>query len=89
MKTTHTPTAARTLYLIEFYANHPQTLDPGWEIHFAWVFAADSALATAKLKAHRGRRFDCFITCEQQSEIFPLVGNFRVNTRDANLFIIH
>lgn len=78
----------KTLFLIEFYTNHPKH-GSGWEINFAWVFAPDKAAAKAKLQTQQGKRFDCVITCEQQAEIVPLSGSFRVNTPDANLFILH
>lgn len=75
------------LYLIEFYTKHPTTGEGGWAIHFAWVYAVNKAEAKQKLKANR-RRFDEVITCEQQASIVPLAGDFKVNTPDANLFII-
>lgn len=80
--------ATKNLYLIEFYTNNLVTGESGWEINFAWVRATDKVEAEAKLKANQGKRFDCVITCEEQAEIFPLAGDFRVNTPDANLFII-
>lgn len=76
------------LYLIEFYTIDPKTREEGWDINFAWVHAADSEEARAKLAANQGSRFDRVIQTTQQSEIFPLAGDFRVNTPDANLFII-
>ena len=86
----------KMLFLIEFYTNHPEGVkrgvildhEHGWDINFAWVYADDKAAAKALLEANQGLRFDCVITCEQQAQIVPLYGNFRVNTPDANLFIL-
>ena len=69
------------LYLIEFY-----TTDG--DINFAWVYAADKPAARGKLAESQGNRLDEVITTEEQAVIVPLAGNFRVNTPDANLFII-
>lgn len=79
----------RPLYLIEFYTVNPETGEGGWEINFAWVFALNAEQAKRKLRNNQGNRFDEVITCEQQAEIVPLHGDFRVNTPDANLFIIN
>lgn len=84
MKTT---TTKPNIYLIEFYANHP-IHGTGWEINFAWVYGTSKSNAVDKLKQNQGNRFDCVITNEEQAEIFPLVGKFRVNCSNANLFII-
>lgn len=81
-----TETKTTGLYLIEFYANGPQGQE-GWEINFAWVYASDRQAAKDKLKKRQGKRFYEVILCDEQAEIIPLVGNFRVNTRNANLFI--
>lgn len=78
----------KNLYLIEFYTNS-KTGVSGWEINFAWVFAISKAKAREKLAAQQGSRFDEVITCEQQASITPLSGQFRVNTPDANLFILN
>ena len=54
-------------------------------------FTADLASqpeAVSKLKAEQGSRFDVVITINEAANIVPLAGNFRVNTADANLFII-
>lgn len=83
------PSAIKNLYLIEFYTNNLKTGESGWEINFAWVFAISRAQAETRLATNQGSRFDCVITCEQQASIFPLAGQFRVNTPDANLFIIN
>ena len=79
----------KNLYLIEFYTNNPATGESGWDINFAWVYADDRDGAICKLKASQGRRFDCLITCEEHAEITHLAGYFRVNTPDANLFILN
>jgi hypothetical protein len=83
----------RNLYLIEFYTVKPATVTHpairGWDINFAWVYAADKAEAKHKLAKFQGNRFDCVITCEQQAEISPLAGEFRLGTPNANLFIIN
>jgi hypothetical protein len=86
-------TTAQSLYLIEFYTNEPNGRggfkhDSAWDINFAWVFAADRKAAKAKLAANQGARFCEVILCDEQAEITKLAGNFRVNTPDANLFII-
>jgi hypothetical protein len=93
--TTHNASAAKqALFLIEFYTNEPdarggfKTNSGGWDINFAWCFAANSGDAECKLKANQGARFDVVITCDEQAKIAPLAGEFRVNTPDANLFII-
>ncbi len=83
-----TMTAKQSLWLIEFYTNNLSTNKHGWEINFAWVYAVDAYQAVSKLKINQGERFDCLITIEEQAEITPLTGDFRVNTPDANLFII-
>ena len=77
----------KNLYLIEFYTNSATGVS-GWEINFAWVRAESKAAAKAKLQLNQGPRFDCVITSEEQAEIVPLAGDFRVNTPDANLFIL-
>jgi hypothetical protein len=77
----------KNLYLIEFYTNSATGVS-GWEINFAWVREESKAAAKAKLQLNLGRRFDCVITNEEHAEIFPLAGDFRVNTTDANLFIL-
>lgn len=79
----------KNLYLIEFYTNRPGHVNDGWGINFAWVFAADKDEAIIKLRKLQGPRFDCVITIEQQAEITPLMGDFRINTPDANLFILN
>jgi hypothetical protein len=76
------------LFLIEFYTNSPKGV-AGWDINFAWVFAPDANKAKAKLKSKQGKRFDCVIGCNEQAKIVPLAGDFRVNTPDANLFILN
>lgn len=76
----------KNLYLIEFYTNENGIT--GFDINFAWVYATDKANAVQKLKDKQGKRFDVVITNEQQAEIVKLHGKFRVNTPDANLFII-
>ena len=81
------PAAGQSLFLIEFCTTGPKG-ETGWDINHAWVFAADRAEAERKLKVNQGKRFDAVITCNQQIEIFPLRGEFRVNTKYANLFII-
>ena len=80
--------STRDLFLVEFYTRNPKTGEGGWDINFAWVYAADRAEAIAKLQANQGSRFDCVITCGQQCEIFPLAGCTRCNCPGANLFII-
>lgn len=82
-----TPLIHHDLFLIEFYTNGPDG-EGGWDINFAWVYAPDKASAIVKLSEQQGTRFDCVITCERQSSITPLAGDFRVNTPDANLFIL-
>ena len=77
------------LYLIEFYTRNPLTGEGGWDINFAWVYAQNARDAKVKLLRNQRNRFDEVITCEEQSEIVPLAGDFRVNTRDANLFILN
>lgn len=76
-----------SLFLIEFYTTDPRTGESGWDINFAWVFATDKHAARLLLADRQGKRFGEVITCEQQSSITPLAGEFRVNTPDANLFI--
>lgn len=78
----------KTTYLIEFYTTNPATGEGGWDINFAWIFAPTASEAEAKLKANQGSRMDCVITCTE-AQMSPLAGNFRCNTPDANLFIIH
>lgn len=78
----------KNLYLIEFYTNNLTTGESGWDINFAWVHADTRNRAFEKLKLSQGARFDCVITCEEHTSIAPLAGNFRVNTPDANLFIL-
>lgn len=87
LPTTTAPQAAANLYLIEFYTVSPEGVT-GWDINHAWVYATDRKDAERKLKVNQGKRFDAVITCHQQSDIFPLAGEHRVNTPDANLFII-
>jgi hypothetical protein len=76
------------LFLIEFYTNNLLTLEGGWDINFAWVYAPDAKQAEVKLKSLQGPRFDCVIQIGEHAQIVPLAGEFRVNTPDANLFII-
>lgn len=81
------PAAGQSLFLIEFYTTGPNG-ETGWDINHAWVYASDRQHAIRRLEANQGKRFDAVITCNQQIDIFPLAGSFRVNTPDANLFII-
>jgi hypothetical protein len=76
------------LYLIEFYTNHPETGEGGWDINFAWVHATDKLEAEHNLQEQQGTRFNCVIQIEEHSQIVPLAGTFSCNTPDANLFII-
>lgn len=78
-----------SLYLIEFYVKNPATGEDGWDINLAWVRAKDSRAAQAKLRAAQGSRFDCVIQATEQHAITALAGSFRVNTPDANLFILN
>lgn len=79
----------KNLYLIEFYTRNPKTGEGGWDINFAWVYAADAPAAREKLKRKQGARFDVAIQTTQHSEISPLGCECRVNTRNANLFILN
>lgn len=77
----------KNLYLIEFYTVSDKGVT-GWDINFAWVYAANDCEAVRKLRTNQGKRFDCVVTISEQVEIRELAGDFRVNTPDANLFII-
>lgn len=93
MNITSAATANRTLFLIEFYTNEPNGCggyrkNQAWDINFAWVHAEHSTLAIDKLRKQQGARYCECITIDEQFEITPLAGDFRVNTPDANLFII-
>jgi hypothetical protein len=69
-------------YLIEFYTTEG-------DINFAWVNATTHEEAQQKLVAHQGDRLDTVIQCGYHKVISPLGGDFRVNTPDADLFILH
>ena len=58
------------------------------DINFAWVFSPNKEEAKHKLEQNQASRFDEVISAHQHAEIVPLAGDFRVNTPDANLFII-
>lgn len=79
----------KNLYLIEFYTRNPKTGEGGWDINFAWVYAADAREAREKNRVKQGARYSCAIQTTQHSEIFPLGCECRVNTKDANLFILN
>ncbi len=72
------------LYLIEFYVKDPVTCEGGYEIKFAWVYAYDEDSAWKKVE-DTTPFFDEIIQITEQSEIFPLAGEFVLG---RNLFII-
>jgi hypothetical protein len=72
--------AKRDLFLIEFYTNDG-------DINFAWVRAVDADAAEIRLMNELDH-VASIIDVGQQNAIVPLAGDFRVNTPDANLFII-
>ena len=98
MRTTEPKTNANAattaqLFLIEFYTNKPDgkggfKVNEAWDINMALVGAESRTAAIEKLKAQQGARFCETIMVSESSQITALAGQFRVNTKDANLFFI-